>query len=185
MPRPLDSDNAAQTAASSVRIAFFLEITFKSMTCYLTTLPFNYVWNSQTWAGTGSMGKVSPIEEGTELQAYGIQVSLSGIDPVLLPEALNDIAIGQPATLYMAFFDEIMNVIGNPFPVFAGQVDKPSLSIGTSTVTITLNLESAMIRLQQGSYKKLTDADQRMNYPHDSAFQWTALLSFQALKWGS
>lgn len=185
MPRNLDTLNAEQTTAYSTSIAFFLEITFKSMTCYATSLPFSYEWNGQTWLGVGSMGSVQTISEGLDVNAYGTAVTLSGIDPVLLPECLTDIQIGAPATLYMAFIDENMNVIGTPTPLFAGQVDQPSIKPGTDTVSITLNLESPLIRLQQGSYMKLTDADQRALYPNDSAFLYVSLLAFQALRWGS
>jgi hypothetical protein len=185
MPRTIDAPNIAQLQAHDARMAFFLEITFRTETCYLSTLTGNYVWNGQTWAGTGAMGKISTIEEGVDLQSYGTSVSLSGLDPVLLPEAMGDIQIGAPAYLYQAFFDSAMNIIGSPVLIFAGQVDQPSIQVGGGTATISLNLESPMSRLQSGSYRKLTDADQRMNYPTDSAFVYVSVLNFQALRWGS
>lgn len=184
MPRNLDPAVAAETQANDIRLAFFLEIAFKSETSYISTLPFNYVWNGQTWAGAGNLGSIGTISEGTDIQAYGTTVTLSGIDSSLLAEATGDIQLGAPATLYMAFFDEALNIIGSPFPVFSGQVDQPSIQASVDTVTITLNLESPMIRLQQGSFKRLTDADQRMLYPDDCSMQWVSLLSFQALRWG-
>lgn len=184
MPRNLDTLNAAQTSASAVSVAFFLEITFKSQTSYITSLPFSYTWNGQTWLGIGSLGSIQTVQEGLDVEAYGTSVTLSGIDPVLLPESLTDIQIGAPAILYMAFIDGSMNVIGTPTPLFQGQVDQPTIKPGTDSVSITLNLESPLVRLQRGSYLKLTDADQRIAYPNDSAFSWVNLLNFQALKWG-
>jgi len=183
MPRNLDTTTKAQVKAGSVTLTFLLQITFKTGTYYLSTLPNNLSWNGQTWVGTGSLGSVGTIPEGSDIQAYGTTVTLSGIDPVLLADSLNDIQIGAQASLYLAFLNN-GSLLTTPTCIFAGQVDKPRIQCGAESVSITLNLESPMIRLQRGSFRRYTAADQHIDHPGDSGFDWVPSLSFMALKWG-
>jgi hypothetical protein len=185
VPRDLDTATATEITSNAIRLALLLEITFKSQTCYVSTLPFNLNWNGVTWVGVGSLGQIGGITEATDVQAYGTSVSLSGIDANLLNECMTDIQLAAPAILYMAFFDAGGNILGMPTVAFAGQVDKPQVSAGPTTITISLNLESEMINLQRGQMRRLTNADQHIDYPDDTAFTWVPLLNFMALKWGT
>lgn len=185
MPRDIDSTTQTQTSTNDIRIGFLLEITFKSQTSYLSTLPYNLSWNGQTWLGLGSFGQIGEVTEGVDVEAYGTTVSLSGIDVTLLGESLSDIKLGAPALLYLMFFDGAGNILGTPTIVFGGQVDKPSIVGGPDTVTITLNLETEMINLQRSQMRRLTSADQKIDFPNDISFDWVPQLNFLALKWGT
>jgi hypothetical protein len=184
MPRNLDSATQAQTTAPKISTAFLLQITFKTGTYYLCTLPTSLSWNGQTWIGTGSLGQVGQISEGTEVQAYGTTVTLSGIDSTLLADSLSDIQIGAQASLYVAFFDSNNSLVTAPTCIFAGVVDQPSIQCGADTVSISLDLESEMIRLQRGSFRRFTSADQHIDAPGDTGFDWVPSLNFLALNWG-
>jgi hypothetical protein len=185
VPRGIDSTTQTVIASNAIRIAFFLQINFKSEISYLSTLPCNIAWNGHTWLGVGSLGTISPVTEGTDIQAYGTSVTLSGIDASLLTESMTDIQLGAPAILYMVLFDGTGTILGTPTIVFSGQVDKPSVTAGPDTISITLNLESEMINLQRGQMRRLTNADQHIDFPTDTAFTWVPLLNFMALKWGT
>lgn len=185
MPRNLDTATQSQVQSTGVTLAFFLQIVFTTGTYYLSTLPNNFAWGGNTWVGTGSFGSVGQFTEGTDIKAYGTSVTLSGIDPVLLGDCLSDIQIGAPAVLYLGFFNlASMTLVTTPTCVFSGQVDKPSIAAGAQTVSITVNLESYMIRLQRGSFRRCTAADQHIDHPGDTGFDWVPSLNFMALKWG-
>jgi hypothetical protein len=185
MPRSLDSTTQGQVQANAVYIAFFVQITFNTGTYYLSTLPCNFVWGGQTWLGTGSFGQVGQISEGTDIQAYGTSITLSGIDQAILADCLNDIQIGAQAIVYLGFFNPTtFTLMATPTCVFSGLVDEPTLAPNMETVSITLNLESPMIRLQRGSFRRYTPADQHIDYPTDTGFDGVAALNFNALKWG-
>lgn len=184
MPRDLDTPTQGQVTSLAVTVGFLLQITFNTGVYYLCTLPNNLSWNNQTWVGTGSFGSVGQIAEGSNIQAYGTTVTLSGIDPTLLADSLNDIQIGAPALLYLAFFNSSNSLVTNPTCVFSGLVDKPSIQCGSDTVSIGINLESPMIRLQRGSFRRYTAADQHINNPGDTGFNWVPSLNFLALRWG-
>ncbi len=190
MSRNLDAATQSQLDSTFFRCALFLQITFRSETSYVSTLPCDFTWGGQTWTGAGAMGKVGVIEEGIDVEARGITVSLSGIDPVLLPESLSDIKLGASAKLYMGFFGpdtQALTLVSTPVCLFAGIVDQPSVNMDPKggAVTISLNIESSLLRLQRACNLMLTPADQKISHPDDTGLDQVNLLAWQALKWGA
>lgn len=186
MSRNFDSATNEQLDSKDLRVAMFLKITFRSEVAYLSTLPCNFTWGGHTWIGTGSLGKVGVIEEGLDVEARGIVVSLSGIDASLLSESLNDIKLGGSAKLYLGFFQpDSLALVTDPIVLFAGIVDQPSVTMADDQVTISLNIESSLIRLQRASNLMYTPADQKISHPDDTGLDQVNLLAWQALRWGS
>jgi hypothetical protein len=130
----------------------------------------------------GSLGAVGEIQESTEIKADGTSVQLSGIDPALLNESLNDIQLGAPATLWLGIFSE--GAVLAAYPIFVGTVDKPQIPIGPDTISIQLALETRMANLQRASNRRYTAADQRSYYPSDTGFNWVETLNDISLIWG-
>lgn len=56
---------------------------------------------------------------------------------------------------------------------------------GHTNLTIELALENRMIDLQRAINRRYTAANQHIQYPNDTAFNWVETLSDQALRWGS
>jgi hypothetical protein len=102
----------------------------------------------------------------------------------LLNEALNDIWLGAPAKIW---FGLLRNgaLLGVPYLIFAGTVDKPSVHIGLDTLSVTLALENRLVNLQRANQRRYTAADQKLYYPTDMAFNWVESLNDIALRWGS
>ena len=183
MPRNISSPMLAALTSNLIRPAFAAIITFKSQTVYVWSGVGNLLYNGNTYLGIGDFGKIGSVVEGSDVQAYGTTITLSGIDPTLLSESLTDIQIGAPATLYFILLDGNGSIFGTPYPLFIGTVDKPTLDIGTETLSITLNLENRLSNLQRANMRRYTSADQNIYYPDDCAFNWVEQLSDQALKW--
>jgi len=104
----------------------------------------------------------------------------------LLQEALGDIWVGAPVKIWFG----LMNVgaatlLGVPYLIFSGTVDKPSIHVGLDTLSITLALENRLVNLQRANQRRYTAADQKLFYPTDMAFNWVESLNDIALRWGS
>lgn len=181
--RNIDSSLAAALAGGTVRPFFMATLQFKESIQKVWSGVGNLVVDGQTFSGVGSFASVGTISEGTDTQAYGTTVKLSGIDPVLLGESMNDIQPGLQALLWLGLMTEAGAVIGTPYQIFSGVVDKPSIHIAQDTVEITLNLESKMIDFARPSSRRYTSSDQRARYPHDSGFDWVEKLNDVALRW--
>jgi hypothetical protein len=185
MSRNVSSPMLAVVTSNFVRPAFMAALTFRSGTRYVWTGIGNLVYGGNTFRGVGSLGKIGTVSEGTQVRADGTTVSLSGIDPALLSDSLTDIQVGAPAIVYFATVDANSNIVGTPYTLFSGLVDKPLITPGMDDISISLALESLLSNLQRPTQRRWTAADQQLDYPDDSAFNWVEILNDQALRWGS
>ena len=184
MSRALDSTLATSLIQGLIGPVVLVMLTFRTQTCYAWSGTGVLVWGGNTYLGVGSLGKVGTITEGTTVKADGTTLELSGIDPIFLGESLTDIQPGAPAKVW---FGNMINgvLIGTPYLVFSGCIDKPSITVGADTVSIKLALENRLIDQGRATMSRYTTADQRVNYPDDTAFDWVETLNDQALRWGS
>lgn len=180
--RSIDTNLAAALSSGTCRPFFMATLQFKTSIQKVWTGVGNLVVSGQTFVGVGSFAEVGAITEGTDVEAKGTYLKLSGIDPVLLGESLNDIQTGLQALVWLGALDANGVVIGTPYQVFSGIIDRPTVEMGVDTVAITLNLEGKVIDFSRASNRKYTSADQRAVYPHDSGFDWVEQLNNIALK---
>jgi hypothetical protein len=187
MPRQLDPTFAAALESGFFMPFFALEITFISKTFYLWSGPYPLTFNGQTWQGTADLGTVSSVTEKTSVEAVGSTVTLSGVDQSILEESLDDVQLGAPAIIYFGAIDPSTGqALGSPCTLFSGLVDKPTVVYGPDTkCSISVNLESWLIRLSAGSMRRYTSADQRLRFPTDTLFGWVETLNDLSLKFGS
>ena len=102
----------------------------------------------------------------------------------LIYEALNDVRLGAPAKIWFGLMSGGA-FIGNPYLVFAGTVDKPTVLTSPEGSSITLALENRLVNLQRPTNRRYTSADQHLSYPTDLAFNWVEILNDIALVWGN
>jgi hypothetical protein len=184
MPRQLDSSMAAALATGHIQPFFMALLSFKSSQQWIWSGVGNLVWNSQNFIGVGSFAKLGTIQEGTDVNAYGTTVTLSGIDPVLLEDCMTDMVPGAQATLWFGLLASGA-IVGSPYQIFSGTMDQPTVSWDADTISITLALESRMLDLARPSNRRYTSADQRLYFPTDTAFSWVEQLNDLADNWGS
>jgi hypothetical protein len=185
MPRDLPTGWAAALESGAIRPAHLVQLEFRSEMVYVWSGVGTLVWNGLSFLGVGSLGSVGAIVEGVDVRADGTSVTLSGIDPELLEDSLTDILIGGTAKRWIALFSENMEMITQPYLLFSGQVDEPSIETSAESVSITLNLENPMINHERASQRRYTACDQAANgYPDDSAFDWVEIQNDIALVWG-
>lgn len=117
--------------------------------------------------------------------AFTATVSAQGSIPLgstILTEALSDIQIGAAAKVYFGLFSNGA-LLGTPYLAFGGQVDQPKVKVSPDTLTISLALENRLVNLQRASQRRYTSADQHIEYPTDTGFNWVETLNDIALIW--
>jgi hypothetical protein len=77
--RNLDSTLVAALSNQVISPVVLASLTFKSGPIYVWTGVGNLVFNGNTYVGVGQFGRISPISEGSDVKADGIEVILSGI----------------------------------------------------------------------------------------------------------
>ena len=184
MHRDLDPAIVALIQSGRLRPFVAAALTFRSKTeyCWTGVGPLNF--GGHTYLGVGIYGRIGTVTEATEIQADGVTVGLTAIDPDLYHECMADIQQGLPAKLYAGLLTDDGQVVGIPYCFFSGFVDSSNFEIGTDTMTITLNLENLMAELQRPLMLRYTSADQNLLYPTDSAFDRVETLNDAPLRWG-
>lgn len=189
--RSLSTGVAAAIAAPVYRDVYFLSMAFDEGTERACTAPFSIWFDDEgtgipnEFLGVGLLGRISAIEESSELRSYGITASLSGVDPAQAAIVLSTRCQGRPATVNLGFLDAGHVLIADPTPVFPGEMDTMTLSIGSSA-EISLAIENPLSRWENPNpaNQRYTDADQQRVYPGDRFYQWASNTVARELIWG-
>lgn len=184
MPRKMTPGMAAAFQSQVIRPALFVEIHFLNGPSYLWSGLGDLSWNGQTWRGVGSLGSVSTVEEGTDIQARGVTLALSGIDSNLLAGALQELVQELPVFIYLGLFDDTTTLIPDPIVMWAGRTDQPLIEVSGATATITLNCESRLLEMNVLVDRRYTTDDAQLVAPGDQAFYWVTSIQERAIYWG-
>jgi hypothetical protein len=176
-----DPANAIQN--SNVPYLVMVELDFVEGTVRLTNAGYNFVWNGHTWTGAGDLGSVSTIEEGTDLQMYGITLTLSGIPSQYIAECFGTGYSGRSAIIRLAPLDENYQILADPIIIFQGKMDTMPIKLGSQSA-IQITIESDLIQWDRGKSRVFSDADQQSEYPGDKGFEFAAQLVDREIYFG-
>lgn len=184
MPRDCTPDFAAALSQPVMRPAFFVEANFVSGPVYVWSGLGEITWSSKRWVGLGSMGSISTIEEGTDVEAKGITLTLSGLDGSLLKQTLQEYRPGLPVLIYLGLFDDSGALIADPVLSFSGRMDQPTIEVGADTATISINCENKLLMLNNSVERRYTNEDQQLDYPGDRGFEFVNSIQQTTIYWG-
>lgn len=170
-------------AGDNVPLVLFLQMEFDSGTSRVTNAAYDISWNGYTWTGVGALGSIEPVQEGADLQAYGLALKLSGIPTTQLATALDEDYQGRQATIWAAPLDSEHRIVSDPVIVFKGRMDTMPITMGRSG-EITLNLESRLVDWERARVRRYNDADQQAEYPGDLGLQFVEQMVEKQLIWG-
>jgi hypothetical protein len=186
MPRDISMAMDAAIAAGSIFPAIFVMATFKTGPVYLWTGLGSVVWNGNTWLGIGTLGKVSTIEEGSTVQARGITLSLSGIDPAWLSNVLSEYQLGAAVAAYVGFFGgSPLALLATPVPIWVGRMDQPTIDMQAATASISINCENRRVEMKNSVQRRRTNDDQQLVAPGDLGLAFVAGIQERQIYWGA
>jgi hypothetical protein len=163
----------------------FVECNFVSGPVNIWTGLGQTTWNGKTWIGMGSLLSISTIEEGADVQARGISLTLSGIDLELLQDTLNEFQVGLPVTIWLGLRDpQTNNLIPDPVVSFLGRTDEPTIDIDGKKASITVACESRLMDMNTPVPYRYTQVDQQLFYPGDQGFMWVNSIQSIPIYWG-
>ena len=136
----------------------------------------------------GLLGSIDTVEEGFDLQSYGISMTLSGIPKQYREEAFSDAQFttafqNRPCTIYTAFLNSAHEIVGEPILIFRGQMDGCQLSMGDN-IEMTLGVQSRLINWEIPRGGRYNTHDQQVWYPEDTGFDLIPTLLNKELEWG-
>src|SRR3989304_3801594 len=124
MARPLTVGVSAAAAAEIVRPFFAVELDFPSGFVRANSTPMTMTFDpgggALEFLGLGRMAEISPVEEGVELQAYGMTLKLSGVTAEHIAIALGEHYQGRAARVWLGFLDSQHAIVAAPVRRFPG-----------------------------------------------------------------
>lgn len=185
MARSLTSGMRAQTLASAMMPALFMELTTPTGIVRAWSGLGTITWNSVDWSGQGALLKVSDVSEVTEVQAAGVSLTLSGIPQAFISLILQSLRRYYPVKLWIGALNASFAVIPDPYLFFSGLVDAAVLSQQGATCSATVTGESKLIRLRIPLERRYTDQDQRIERPYDGGMKFVDFLQDAPLHFSS
>lgn len=184
MPRPLTPAVVTAITGTYVKPGFLVQITLLSGPLNLWSGVGTLIWNGIAFQGIGQFGKISTIEEGSSIQARGITLTLSGVDPTLLSDVQYEYAQGQPVLVWVALFDANNNILPNPISAWVGRTDQPTITVDGPGATIAIACENRLLEMNTSAERRYTTEDQQIDFPGDLGFSFTPMVQDVTLYWG-
>lgn len=186
MARELTAEMIAAITAGTVRPVMIAKIGTAGADVLVWTGIGNLVFDGDTYLGIGKFGGVSATEESTDLQAAGMNFSLSGVPSEYISIALQSIRHGKQALLWLGLLDMTTNaLIDRPIQMFSGLTDVASIDEGVLNSTIQISAENRLIDLERPRIRRYTLEDQQIDDTTDLGFEYVQSLQDAKLYWGA
>jgi hypothetical protein len=156
---------AMQTAlcAPVLRLAILVSLQFGTQTVYIWSGTGPLTWNSMTFQGVGSFGKMGEISEDSNVEAKGVKLTLSGIPSSMMSEVLTDVRILRTAKMWLALYNSSSVLIADPLLSYQGLIDAPEITDDGQTCSCSISLENCLVDLNRECYRRFTDSDQQQD----------------------
>ena len=184
MSRTLTSGMLGVTTADIVRPAYFVRMVFDSSVLNIWNGIGDLAFGGNTYTGTGDLLVISQITETSDIQASGINVSLTGIKESFIAMAKDQDYQGRPLTVSLGAFDASGSLIANPVIVFSGFMDTMTIAESGQYSTISIAVENKLISFERSKVRRYTAEDQKIDHPTDKGFEFVTAIVQKDIIWG-
>ena len=184
MPRNTTAAFDAEAAKSVKTVVVFAELVFVNGPLRFWSGVGPIDWDGKTWLGTGRLGGISPMEETANGKVPGITLSLSGMPPEVLAAVANEARPRNPVKVWIGFLDANGQVVADPHRRYDGWMDVPSTEEGGESGTVSITVEHELQALDRAAGRRVTDEDQRADFPGDRSHEFVAGLQDKEITWG-
>ena len=134
--------------------------------------------NVETYTGSGNLLGISGLEEANDLSAKNITLTLTGIASSIVSLALSEPYQRRLCRVYFGTDDT------TAIEVFSGFMNTMSIEDSGETSTITLTVESKLVRLEKASNRRYTHENHVSRHAGDTFFSYVADLQDRDVVWG-
>ena len=165
--------------ADEVQPYFAFKLEFDNGTLRYWTGIGDRTIDSETYTGSGQIIGLTSVSEVVDLSAKNLTLTANGIDSSIVNLALTEPYQNRPASVY---FGE--QSISNAVKIFAGTIDTMTIVDEGDTSTISIVLESNLVRLQSSSSQRYTDENHQSRYDGDTFFSFVQDIQDRQIVWG-
>lgn len=183
MARAFTASMLTEIVKQTVSPILLYEGEFDGGTIHLWSGVGSLVWNSNTYTGAGQLLSVSQVEETVEVRAAGVQIGLSGLPSALVSLALSSARQGKKGRLWLGFINSAGAIIADPYLIFTGLLDVPTMDETGDTSNLTVSYENRLVGLLTANDRRYTPEDQHVDFPGDTGFDYVAGLQDATITW--
>ena len=183
MTRELSSANVAEVTAAYLEQVLLLKVEFSAATLLLHSHYGNITYAGDTYIGVGHLGAVSAIREQSPLSPSPIELTLSGLNPVMRAAVDTSGEYKAPVTLYEGYRLDNGLLADCPRVAWSGWWEHATLGIGADMI-VRATAQHDLAVLDETDGGRFSEEDQVERYPSDGAFKFIAFMADLRLAWG-
>lgn len=172
--RDIHVDTAAALEEPVYRPLAMVEMAFDSGTVRAHSGVGELPWEGHIFSGVSWLGKIQDWQEGEGLQAYGVQLDLSGLQGELVAESLLEHYRGRPLKIWIAFLNENGQMVGEPVGPWRWRMSTMDGEFTGKTGKLVLSAGSRMAWWERANVRRHTDEDQRAEFPGDFSHEFVS-----------
>jgi hypothetical protein len=184
MPRTIDNTTKLESKKNTLQSVALVEILHTVAPIRLHTGIGDLVYNSNTFQGIGTLGRISSIGENSSMASTSIDLSLSGIDTNLINTFNRKDIQNSNVTIWHGYLNDSTGALLVPVIVFNGFVNNTSVDIGKETSVINVNVIDEFTRWQKNLPKRYNNESQTSDYPNDILFSRQTEMLQETITWG-
>jgi hypothetical protein len=165
------------------RLVIAVEILYKSAPVRAHTGVGFITIDGRTYIGVGSLGAIDPVRQTANNGPSTMNISMSGLDPTLVSETLNERTQGSKVKMMICALDDDLQVTSASI-LLAGRVSTQRFAYG-SEMSVEVEVVDRLADWQRKGSRRFDPESHKAEQPGDDFFQATAQMSERAIYWGS
>lgn len=165
------------------RLLLAVEILYSSAPVRAHTGVGTYVIDGHDYLGVGQLGEISAIPQTSKTSPSNVDLSMSGLDPNLITQTLNERTQGRKAKIMLCSIGEDETITSASI-VFSGRVSSQTYRYG-KTAAVTVELVDRFADWERAGTKRFDYENHLSRHPLDHIFKFLAQMASLPIYWGS
>lgn len=181
MPRGLHPAVITELKKDSVRLCHLVAMEFDSPE-YMTDYAHDVEYDGVIYEASSSLLTIGAPRESNDIRVNSLNLELSGVNQTFIAKFLQENWINRRVIIFKAIMSS-GQVVGQPIPIFMGQITQFEISEDNSTSKVIVSIASHWADFEKTSGRMTNDTNNRFYFPNDAGMEYAAN-SVRELKWG-
>lgn len=183
MTRGLSAPLVTAATGEVVARTVAIELDFPSGYVRINGSPVDLTLGDTLFLGVGGLGAVTVVDESSELRAYDLSVSLSGVPRDSVALALTQQYQGRPGTVWEILLDPTTwRPVAEPIRFFRGRMDRLDVTTG-ETATVSVRMVNRLADWERQRVRRYTDQEQQRRFPGDRGLRFVSATAEKSIEW--
>lgn len=164
-----------------------VQLDFAQGTLYLTTAPFDHVWNSNNYLGNGLLLKLSESSAKTQLSSLSKNITFSAVSSTIRALVLGQSQVNREVIIHEVLLDgddiNGFTMIDQPILEWQGIISSIKISDDKKSPKVEISTTGVFDDFDRRVNRITTVASQQRHFPNDTGFRF-ASESNKEIKWG-